>query len=216
MTDTRSSPLDNLKPLAGRALERALAHVLSLDPDTQTSLRKLDGRRITLSLQAPAVALALTVVDGGLKVGPAQHEPEPDLAVKATLAGLLAQLPFARGGATAPGRIKLAGDAELARELQQLAQRFDPDWDKPFADVFGEVLGVQIARVLREGLRAGLAHAKTLARDSAEYLTEESRDIASKMELDSFHDDVDNVRDQVDRIAARIERLQASVPEANE
>ncbi|PKM15644.1 MAG: SCP2 domain-containing protein [Gammaproteobacteria bacterium HGW-Gammaproteobacteria-2] len=215
MTDTRSSPLDRIKPLAGLALERALAHMLALDPDTQAALRKLDGRRITLSLQAPAVALTLTVIDGGLKVGPAQHDPEPDLAVKATLAGLLAQLPFAHSGATATGRLKLAGDAELARELQQLAQRFDPDWDKPFAEMFGEVLGVQIARILREGLRAGLAHAKTLARDSAEYLTEESRDIASKMELDSFHDDVDSVREQVDRITARIERLQSRVPGAD-
>lgn len=212
MTDT---PFDTLKPLAGRALERALAHVLALDPDTRASLHKLDGRRITLSLQAPAIALELTVVDGGLRVGPAQHEPEPDLAVKATVAGLLAQLPFARGGATAPGRLKLSGDAELARELQQLAQRFDPDWDKPFADVFGEVLGVQIARRLREGLRAGLAHAKTLLRDSAAYLTEESRDVASRLELDTFHDDVDSVRERVDRIAARIERLQANVPGAD-
>lgn len=212
MNDTRRSPFDSLKPLAGRALERALAQLLALDPDTRTSLRKLDGRRITLSLQAPALTMELTVVDGGLKVGPAQHEPEPDLAVKATLAGLLAQLPFAGGGNNAPGRLKLSGDAELARELQQLAQRFDPDWDKPFADVFGEVLGVQIARALRDGLRSALAHAKTLARDSAEYLTEESRDVASRLELDTFHDDVDGVREQVDRIAARIERLQTQVP----
>src|SRR3546814_9054925 len=42
MTDT---PFDTLKPLAGHALERALAHVLALDPDTQASLRELDGRR---------------------------------------------------------------------------------------------------------------------------------------------------------------------------
>jgi len=209
MAAPRTSPLNRLKPLAGRALERALAHLLALDPDTQAALRKLDGRRITVCLQAPALAMQLSVSDGGLKVGPAQHEPEPDLAVKATLAGLLAQLPFARGDSTAPGRLKLSGDAELARELQQLAQRFDPDWDKPFADVFGEVLGVQVARTLRDGLRSGLAHAKTLARDSAEYLTEESRDLVAKLELDTFHDDVDALREQVDRIAARIERLQA-------
>lgn len=212
MNDTRRSPLDSLKPLAGRALERALAHLLALDLDSQAALRQLDGRRITLRLQAPALAMELAVRDGGLLVGPVKQQPEPDLAVTATLAGLLAQLPFAGGGSAAPGRLKLSGDAELARELQQLAQRFDPDWDKPFADVLGEVLGVQIARALRDGLRSTLAHAKTLARDSAEYLTEESRDVASRLELDTFHDDVDGVREQVDRIAARIERLQTKVP----
>lgn len=202
-----------MKPIAGRALQRALAHLLALDPDTQSALRKLDGRRITLTLQSPPLAMELTVADGGLKVGPARSEPEPDLAVKSTLGGLLAQLPFLRpASASAPGRVRLSGDAELARELQQLAQRFDPDWDKPFADLFGEILGVQIARVVREALRAGLGHARTLARDSAEYLTEESRDVASKWELETFHDDVDALRERLDRVSARIERLQVALP----
>jgi len=216
MTEPRPSPLDAFKPLAGRALERALAQLLALDPDTQDALRRLDGRRISLSVQAPPLALELTVVAGGLKVGPARHEPEPDLAVQATLGGLLAQLPFLRAASAAtPGRVRLSGDAELARELQQLAQRFDPDWEQPFAEVFGEVLGVQIARALRETLRAGLRHAKTLVRDSAEYLTEESRVVASKVELETFHDGVDSVRERLDRVSARIERLQAQLPGAD-
>lgn len=213
MTQTRTSPLDALKPLAGRALERAMAHLLTLDPDTQVALRRLDGRRITLALQAPPLALELMVVEGSLTVGPARHDPEPDLAVKTTLGGLLAQLPFLRTAAAgSPGRVRVAGDAELARELQQLAQRFDPDWEKPFADAFGEVLGVQIARVLRETLRMGLKHAKTLVRDGAEYLTEESRDVASRVELETFYDDVDVLREHLDRVDARIARLQQQLP----
>lgn len=215
MTQTRSSPLDALKPVAGRALERALAHLLALDPDTGAALRRLDGRRVTLTLQAPPLALELAVVEGGLTVGPARHDPEPDLAVKSTLGGLLAQLPFLRtASASAPGRVRVAGDAELARELQQLAQRFDPDWEKPFADVFGEVLGVQIARVLRDALRAGLRHAKTLVRDGADYLTEESRDVASRVELETFYDDVDTLRERLDRIDARVVRMQQQLPAA--
>lgn len=215
MTEPRPSPLDALKPLAGRALERALAHLLSLDPDTGAALRRLDGRRITLTLQAPALALELAVVGGGLTVGPARLDPEPDLAVKSTLGGLLAQLPFLRtASASAPGRVRVAGDAELARELQQLAQRFDPDWEKPFADVFGEVLGVQIARVLSDTLRAGLRHAETLVRDGADYLTEESRDVASRVELETFYDDVDTLRERLDRIDARVVRLQQQLPAA--
>lgn len=216
MTEPRPSPLDALKPLAGRALERALAHLLALDPDTSEALRRLDGRRIALALQAPPLALELSVVDGALKVGPARMAPEPDLSVRATLGGLLAQLPFLRpASASTPGRVRLSGDAELARELQHLAQRFDPDWDKPFADAFGEVLGMRIAAALRDALRAGLRHATTLARDSAEYLTEESRDIASKVELEAFYDDVDALREHVDRIGARVERLRVHFPGAD-
>ena len=44
---------------------------------------------------------------------------------------------------------------------------------------------------------------------AAEYLTEESRDVVPKAELEAFHDDVDALRDDVERMAARVARLGA-------
>src|SRR5688572_17027062 len=206
------SPLDALKPLAGRALEAALNRVLALDPDTQAALRKLDGRRISLALEAPAVALEIRVDGDRLRVGPADS-PEPDLGIRATLAGALGALPAFGFGVLRPndappvGRVRIAGDAELARVLQQLARGFDPDWSMPFAQVFGPILGPQVARTVREGLRQGARLAGQFGRDAAEYVTEESRDIVGKAELAAFHDDVDALRDRAERIAARVARL---------
>jgi ubiquinone biosynthesis protein UbiJ len=203
------SPLDALKPLAGRALEAALNRVLALDPDTQAAVAKLDGRRIALALEAPAVALEIHVDGGRLRVGPA-NTPEPDLGIRATLAGALGALPFLRPNDAPPvGRVRIAGDAELARALQQLARGFDPDWSAPFAQAFGPILGPQVARTVREGLRQGLRLAEQFGRDAAEYVTEESRDIIGKAELAAFHDDVDALRDRAERVAARIARLGA-------
>lgn len=207
MTDRAASPFDALKPLAGRALEEALNRVIALDPETAGALRRLGGRRIGLALEAPPIALDITVVDAGrLKVGPPSQEP--DLGIRATLSGVLSQLPFLReSGAPPVGKVRINGDAELARTLQQLAQRFDPDWEKPFADVFGPVLGPQIGRGLREALKAGAGFAKGFSRDTVDYLTEESRDLVGKAELSAFHDDVDALRDRVERLAARLARL---------
>jgi ubiquinone biosynthesis protein UbiJ len=208
------SPLDSLKPLAGRALEIALDRLLALDPETRVALAKLDGRRIELALEAPALALAITVKGDCLEVGPPDASSEPDLGLRATLGGLLAQLPFARPANSPPvGKLRINGDAELARTLQQLAQRFDPDWDKPFADAFGPILGPQIARVLREGLRTGRRVAENLARDAAEFVTEESRDVVGKAELAAFHDEVDVLRDRAERLVARVGRLNAGKAE---
>lgn len=202
------SPLESLKPVAGRALELALAQLLALDPQTRDELGALDGRRIELALDAPALSLAITVERGALRVGPADASAEPDLGLRATLGGLLSQLPFARTpGAPPVGKLRINGDAELARQLQQLAQRFDPDWDAPFARALGPILGPQVARVLREGLAQGRRVAGNLARDTADYLTEERRDVLGRAELEAFHDDVDGLRDQVERLAARIARL---------
>jgi len=202
------SVFDAFKLLAGRALEAALNHVLALDPATQSALQALDGRHVQLALDAPPLALQLTVREGRFVVGPVPREAndEPDLAVRGTLGGLLSQLPFLKSDAGTPkvGKLRIAGDAELARQLQKLAEGFDPDWAKPFADAFGDVIGVQIANALRSALRFGRDTAGKFARNSAEFLTEESRDVPARAELDAFHDDVDALRDRVERLAAKI------------
>ena len=206
MTDRAASPFDALKPLAGRALGEALNRLVALDPDTASALARLDGRRIGLALEAPPVALDLKVAAGRLVVGPPTDEP--DLGIRATLSGVISQLPFLRTpGAPPVGKVRINGDAELARTLQQLAGRFDPDWEKPFTDLLGPVVGVQVARVLREGLKAGAGFARGFSRDTVDFLTEESRDLVGKAELGAFLDDVDAVRDRVERLAARVARL---------
>lgn len=200
------------KPLAGRALEAALNRALSLDPDTRAALAPLDGRSVALSLATPPLALRITVQGERLCVGPPLAQDEPDLAVKSTLGGLLGQLQAMAGlarhaDAPAIGRMRIEGDAELARRLQSLASGFDPDWQRPFAAVFGDVLGVQVANAAAAALRQARVLAGNGAQTAAEYVTEESRDVVARGELDAFHDDVDALRDDVERIAARISRL---------
>ena len=198
----------NWKQPAGRALEAALNRALALDPDAQASLRALDGRRVALRIESPPLALEVKVDAAALSVGPVDAEQEPDLGVRGTLAGLLGQLPmFRRDDAPPVGKLRIEGDAELARRLQTLAKNFDPDWQKPFADVFGDVIGVQVANAFATALKHARNFATNGAETLAEYVTEESRDVVPKAELDAFHDDVDALRDDVERLAARIARM---------
>ena len=208
-----SGPFDSLKPLAGRALEAALNRAVALDPDSRDALQELEGQRISLTLEAPALALQISVHERRLQVGPVDPQQEPELAVRGSLSALLGQLPWManarRGQSEATGRLRVAGDAELARRLQQLASRFDPDWQQPFVAVFGEVLGVQMANAVRDALCRFRQGATDLAGNVAEFITEESRDVVPQAELEAFHDDVDVVHDDVERLAARIARLGA-------
>lgn len=203
----------NWKPLAGRTLEAALNRVMSLDEDTRAALQPLDGRRVVIQLESPALALQVKVEGEQLRVGPVAAEETPDLSLRSTLGGVLSQLPALIGmtpsdNSAAPiGSLRIEGDAELARRLQTLARGFDPDWQRPFAAVFGDVLGVQIADACLAALSQASVLASNGAEVAAEYLTEESRDIVSKAELEAFHDDVDILRDDVERLAARIARL---------
>ena len=208
--NTSVSFFDMLKPLAGGALEQALNRVLALDPDTQAAISKLDGRRIQLALEAPAIALEISVEANKLRVGPVQ-DAEADLGIRSTISGALSQLPFFRSSNAAPvGKVRINGDAELARQLQSLAKNFDPDWDKPFAEAFGVVIGPQIAKALREAFKQSTSIAKKFTKDGVDYLTEESRDVVSGAEQAAFNEDVDDLRDRAERILARCEKLKQS------
>ncbi len=203
----------NWKVPAGRALESALNRALALDPDTREALAGLDGRSVELAVESPPLAMRLQVQGQRLVVGPAEPDREPDLGVRATLGALLAQLPpLRRDDAPPVGRLRVSGDAELARRLKRLADRFDPDWQQPFTAVFGDLLGVQVANAVAAGLRHARAAGREFAEVSAEYLTEESRDVVPRAELEAFHEAVDTLRDDAARLAARIARLQGAAP----
>ena len=199
-----------LRRLAGRALERAFNHALELDPETRASLARLNGRRIGVHLRGPQIAFDIVVEDGALRIRPPQSEEsqqgKADLRVSATPGSLLA-LALSRGAETPPGKIEIAGDAELARRVEKLAREFAPDFEAAFAGIFGEVIGVAIARALREAtqwLRQNVRHA---AQDSADWLRDESRLVVPRGELDDFLDEVDALRERAERLNARVNRL---------
>jgi ubiquinone biosynthesis protein UbiJ len=213
MSEAPANSPFNWKPLAGRALEAALNRVLSLDEDARAGLRPLDGHRVAIRIEPvsgaqPPLALQVRVEGERLAVGPLDAQGEPALSLRSTLGGLLSQLPFLRKDDAPPvGKLRIEGDAELARRLQKLAAGFDPDWQRPFAAVFGDVVGVQVANAFAAGLRQARALAVDGAEVAAEYLTEESRDVVPKAELEAFHDDVDALRDDVERLAVRVARF---------
>ena len=208
MTSPRS-PFDALKPLAGRLLEAALNRALVLDPETRAALAPLDGQRLQLHLESPPLAMELRVEGEALRVGPAQGD-EPDLSVRAGIGALLGQLPFLKAsGATPVGKVRISGDAEVARQLQRLAEGFDPDWEQPFADALGPVIGPQVAKAVRAALREARVQGAAFAKAGADYLTEESRDLIPKAEQQAFFDDVDVLRDRVERLAVRVARRTA-------
>lgn len=213
VTPTATTRVPNpLLAVLGRALEAALNRIVDLDPDTRARLAALDGRAITLDFKGTLPSMRISVAGDRLAIGPG-FAGESALRVTARPGSLLS-LAFARGkdAALPPGRVDIAGDAELARRLEQVATRFRPDFDEAFARVFGDVLGFQVARAIRGGLAWSRASARALARDTAEFLTEEGRDLVAKAELETFLDDVDGLRERADRLDARVRRLAASGP----
>lgn len=194
-----------LRRLAGKALESALNHTLSLDPDTQQRLAGLNGRRVQLHLRGPEIALAIAVEDARLKVGP--PDAESQLKVAATPGSLLAMLFRRDDDGIAPGQVEIAGDAELARRLEKLASKFAPDFEEAFARTFGDVMGVPLAKAVRNGLTHARETASHLTEDTADWLRDEVRVALAPGELEDFLDGVDGLRERSERLESRVQRL---------
>ena len=205
-----TAPLPNawlpqpVRKLAGRALETALNHTLSLDPDTRQKLAAMDGRCVQLHLRGPEIAFAVTVDQGRLRVGPPVEDGQ--LRVAATPGSLLGML-ARRGEGTAPGKVEIAGDADLARRLEKLASTFAPDFEEAFARTFGDVMGVPLARAVRRALAHAKDTAGHLAEDGADWVRDEARLAMGPGEVDGFLDEVDALRERTERLEARLARL---------
>lgn len=194
-----------LRVLAGRAMEAALNRAVDLDPDTRTRLDVLDGRSVQVHLSGPEMALRISVEKGRLRVGP--PEEGGSLRVTASPASLLAMAMRRDDDGVAPGKVDIAGDAELARRLERLARQYAPDVEEAFAKTFGDTIGVPLARAFREGLSHARETASHLTEDGADWLRDEARVAVAPGEVDAFLDGVDMVRERTERAEARLERL---------
>lgn len=201
-----------LRRLAGRALERTLARVVALDPEMHSALARLEDRRIGVHLQGAELAFDIAVRNGALRVEPPSTDDttRTDLRVAATPFSLLALAIPREGDTLPPGKVEIAGDAELARRVEKLAREFAPDMEAAFARTFGEVVGVMIARALREATRALRTGARHASDDAADWLRDEARLVVPRGELDDFLDEVDRLRERAERLQVRVQRLRGT------
>lgn len=200
-----------LRVLAGRAMEAALNRAVDLDPDTRARLDALDGRSVQVHLAGPELGIRITVAKGRLRVGP--PEEGGSLRVAASPASLLAMALRRDDDGVAPGKVDIAGDAELARRLERLARQYAPDVEEAFAKTFGDRLGVPLATALREGLAHARESVSHLTEDTADWLREEGRVAVAPGEMDAFLDGVDAARERTERAEARLARLARTLAE---
>ncbi|MBB3226336.1 ubiquinone biosynthesis protein UbiJ [Luteibacter sp. Sphag1AF] len=199
-----------LRVLAGRALESVLNRAVDLDVETRQRLDALDGRSIQIHLRGPELALRISVEKGRLRVGPAEEDGS-NLRVAASPGSLLAMALRRDDDGVAPGSVDIAGDAELARRLERLARQYAPDVEEAFSQRFGDVIGVPLARALREALAHARTTATHLTEDGADWLRDEGRVAVAPGEMDGYLDGVDAARERTERLEARLARLERTL-----
>ena len=182
----------------------AINHVLRSTPLALERLRRHAGR--TAAFHVGPVDVVLTVRDTG-EVQAANREAPRDLEVK--LSPFLVPR-LAAGDERAFHEVEMQGDVEFAQDVAFLARHLRWDYEEDLSKVVGDIAANRIgwaARGFRDWSRDAALRA---GQGLAEYWTEETPVLASRVKVEGFVRDVDALRDDVERLEKRIERLEAA------
>jgi ubiquinone biosynthesis protein UbiJ len=195
-----------------RPFERLLNRNIAASGRARALLAELAGRSMEVRFTATPVRIRLAASPAELSVCPAGGE-----ATDAVIEGTpLAFLRLASGDAAKSiraGGMEVRGDAEIAEGFRRLLEAARPDLEEELSRLTGDAPAHYAARFAREAVEFGRRAGDILARNVAEYMTEESRDLPVRVEADEFLEGVDRLRESVDRLESRIaaaERTQGS------
>jgi ubiquinone biosynthesis protein UbiJ len=144
-----------LTPLPGMlalALETAVNHVLQLDIESPTRVKKLEGRLLQVDLEGLAITLFFTFKHGVVRVR-LDAEAKPDTVISGTPVALFSMAePEDTDWGLPESKVQINGDASLARDLERIFSKLEPDWEGPLAGMLGDVAGHQAAQGIRQGV----------------------------------------------------------------
>jgi ubiquinone biosynthesis accessory factor UbiJ len=186
-----------------RPVEQALNRHIVASGRARALLAELEGRSLEVRLKATPVRIRIAAAGETLSVRPATVE-----AADAVIEGTpLSFLRLATGDAAKSiraGGMEVSGDAEIAEGFRRLLEAARPDLEEELSRFTGDAAAHYLAGFAREAAGFGRRAGDSLARSLSEYLTEESRDVPVRLEVEEFLDGVDRLREATDRLEARV------------
>lgn len=205
-----------IKPLLISALETAINQYISLDNNVSEFLTPLAGKVIAISIEPFNETLYLCPTENSIQclesfVG------EVDTTISGSLVALgLMGLSKKTMRAIHSGEVKIDGDLEVGRQFQTLFEKLDINLEKKLAQFTGETFAHTIGQLFRTGKSWTEETIETFKLNATEFLTEETRDLPAKPEVDIFYRQVDELRMDYDRLAAHVARLQSQLNKETE
>jgi len=185
--------------------ELALNAAISQDPETKAKLDQFSQRSIAIDIKDVGQTIVVIVENQQLHLN-ANSEVEANLKITANAIALakLGQNP----DNLFSDDIEIHGDVQFAKQLRDLLDGFDFDWEALLAEFTGDTLAYPIAHGLRQATSWAKSTHQSLQQNLAEYLREEARILPDKSQIKDYLTDIDKLRADFDRLEARINRLQ--------
>jgi ubiquinone biosynthesis accessory factor UbiJ len=186
-----------------RPFEEMLNRRIAGSSRARAMLAALAGRSLELRFAATPLRVRLAESSGTLTMRPAGEEPA-DAVIEGTPLSFLRLATDDAARSIRAGGMDVRGDAEIAEGFRRLLEAARPDFEEELSRFTGDAAAHYLAGFARDAAAFGRRAGDTLARNTAEYLTEESRDLPVRVEVEEFLEDVDRLREAVDRLESRV------------
>jgi len=182
----------------------ALNRILRRNSWALDQLKPYAGRSARFDL--PLAPLELSIEPTG-EVAAAPRDATPAVTMTFTPGVVLRVL--ARDE-TVWNEIPVAGDTDFATVLHHIWRNLRWDIEEDLARIFGDIAAHRMVETGRKLDRWRAQSMESVARNFAEYWTEERPLIARRADVERFNREVDGLRDDTARLEKRIERLQST------
>lgn len=189
-----------------RPFEEMLNRQIAGSSRARAMLAALAGRSMELRFAATPLRVRIAESSGALTMRPAGEEPA-DAVIEGTPLSFLRLATGDAARSIRAGGMDVRGDAEIAEGFRRLLEVARPDFEEELSRFTGDAAAHYLAGFARDAAAFGRRAGDTLARNTAEYLTEESRDLPVRVEVEEFLEDVDRLREAVDRLESRVAAL---------
>ena len=191
-------------------VEKAIAAVLRMDPDTQSRLSAIDGKVIRLNVVSPQFSVVVSVADGHISLDQPVSDDLDGVTADTTISGSLRDLRslIDSNDALYKGAIKIEGDIGVSHQLKQIMSQLDPDWQDAVSPYLGDGITHRLDMVQSGFTRWLKRTGEALRMNTSEYLQEEAELLAAESQVRVFGEDVDEVRAAADRLDARVRQLE--------
>lgn len=193
--------------LFGAALEVALNRYLRREPAAVARCARLASKRVRIELSGFDWRFDLVFDAAGVVVQTDAAET-PEVSVRGPLPSLI-RLVLRNSGIALPEGIDVKGDAELLQALRRMLADVGFDPEEIAAGFLGGAAAHRLGAALRGLFGWGRRSADTLALDAAEYLREETRDLARAADVDDWAAEVEALRERADRFEVRLRKIEA-------
>ena len=187
-----------------KPFEFAINAALAQDPETQAKLAAFDQRSIAIEISDVNKTIFVLVQQEQLKLT-IEHEQPADLTI-AGQALTLVKL-GSEPDSLFSAEIEIHGDVQFAKQLRDLLEGFDFDWEQQLARVTGDTLAYPLAHSIRQLHNWVKNSHQSVQFNVAEYLREESQILPDQSQIKEYLSDIDTLRADADRLTARITRL---------